>query len=245
MRLGDYLSAILQDFTRAKMKADAFARDLARDIADTPEQGEVPVTRFSFDQSTVTTRVAVKEATTGKAGGPGKKELTAAANQVVNSLPDLKETAELFALSERAATVWTDEYVPRLRESFRQSLTGELSPSAAASLLEAMVAKVYTQFLVDERVEASDSDRNRILRGGQIGKLETVVRKRYRERFEKRSKPIRSEEDTLGAHVEVLVGFEELADIEDRLLTTLKIALEGETVRWETIDDDRGELIQL
>lgn len=245
MRLGDYLSAILQDFTRAKMQADVFARDLARDIADTPEQGEVPVTRFSFDQSTITTRVAVKEATTGKAGGPGKKELTAAASQTANSLPDEKETAELFALSDQAGTVWREEYVPRVKESFQQGLTGELSPSAAASLVEAVVVKVYTQFLVDERVEASDSDRNRILRGGQIGKLESVVRERYREQLEKRSKPIRSEEDTLGAHVEVLVGIEELADIEDRLLTTLEITLEGETVRWETIDDDRGELIQL
>ena len=35
------------------------------------------------------------------------------------------------------------------------------------------------------------------------------------------------------------------ADVEDRLLTTLEITLEGETVRWEKIDEDRGELIEL
>lgn len=249
MQLGDYLSAILQDFTRAKVQADAFARDLARDIADKPEEGDMPVTRFSFGQSTVTTRIAVTEASEGEEDGLSKKTLTTAASRVARSLPDRsmpdQGEPELFALSDQSVAVWRDTYVPRLEEEFRQVLTGELSLSAAASVVGAVVASAYTQFVVDERTDVSESDRNQILGGGHIEELEVAVRQHYQKQLEKQSDPALKEEAPLGSHVEVLVSIDDLADIEDRLLTTIEITLEGETVRWETIDDARGELIQL
>jgi len=245
MRLGDYLSAILQDFTRAKVKADAFARDLARDLAETPEQGDVPVTRFSFDRSTVTTRVAVTEASKGKAAGPGKKRLSAVARRTARSLAEQDDTAKLFELSDQAVRVWRETYVPRLEKEFQRSVSGELPPPAAASVVGALVAKTYTQFLFDERAEVSESDRTRILGGGQVEELDAAVRQHFREYLKRRSSSDRNEDVPLGAHVEVLVGIDDLSEIEERLLTTIEITLEGDRVRWEAIDDESGELIQL
>jgi hypothetical protein len=245
MRLGEYLSAILQDFTRAEAQAHAFARDLARDIAETPEEGSVPVTRFSFDRSTLTTRIAVAEVSKGTAGDPGTKRLTAAARRTARALTEHDETAELFALSGTALQVWSDAYAPRLQKEFQRTLSGDLSPSAAASVVGAVVAKTYTQFVVDERAEVSDSERQRILDGGQVEELEAAVRKLYRRHLEKGSNADRKEDVPLGPHVEVLVGIDDLSEVEERLLTTIEITLEGNRIRWEAIDDESGELIQL
>jgi len=245
MRLGEYLSAILQDFTRAEAQAHAFARDLARDLAETPEEGSLPVTRFSFDRSTVTTRVAVTEASTGKTGGPGKKQLSTAARRTARSLSEQDDTAELFELSDQAVRVWRDTYVPRLEKEFQRFVSGELAPPAAASVVGALVVKTYTQFLFDERAEVSGSDRTRILGGGQVDELDAAVRQHFREHLKKRSSSDRNEDVPLGAHVEVLVGIDDLSEVEERLLTTIEITLEGDRVRWEAIDDESGELIQL
>lgn len=59
VRLGDYLSAILQEFTRAEMQARAHAARLARDVSGEPGLGDLPVSLFAVDEAVVTARVAV------------------------------------------------------------------------------------------------------------------------------------------------------------------------------------------
>lgn len=59
VRLGDCLSALLQEFTRAEMQARAHAARLARDVSGEPDLGDLPVSLFEFGEVVVTARVAV------------------------------------------------------------------------------------------------------------------------------------------------------------------------------------------
>lgn len=247
MRLGDYLTALLQDFTRAEMQADAFVGELARDLADASDGAGMPVSRFSFGRSTITTRVAVTDVPQRTLNGPGKEALTRAATQTARTLFDRDDPADGFDFPAQAVTVWTERYAPRLEHEFERGLHSGMPSASAEAFVGAIVVRYLLQLLVDERAGISESNRTQLLRSDRIEEVESTVRQRYQENLKEQ----RGDSDggaspeAPAEHLEVLVGIDELSEIEDRLLTTIEITLEGEKVRWEPVDNESGELIQL